>query len=142
VPRRAPGIVGANISRLLSEKGLGDTALSKLAGVPRSTITSLIRGDVQVPSTETVQKLATGFGVPESELLRRQISEAEFDAMIVEFKASAWAQTLEPPFGDDDLRFIRGPGRWTISGEKPAPKALYHLVMAGRALAAGKRSDD
>ncbi|MDE3179718.1 MAG: helix-turn-helix transcriptional regulator [Acidobacteriota bacterium] len=56
-------IVGMRIREIRVRKGLSQTELEKISGLPRSHI-SRVEGAVRTPTIETLERLAKGLGVP------------------------------------------------------------------------------
>jgi transcriptional regulator with XRE-family HTH domain len=136
VADRKPGIMGTNIRRLLPELGLKETEVARRAGIPRSTITALERGDAKEPSWSTVLAIAKGMGVHPTVLTRPLMEAEDLERLIEEYRASPWAATLEPPLSDADIAYVRGDGYVTIAGKRAGPKTIHAIVKLGRSLAA------
>jgi transcriptional regulator with XRE-family HTH domain len=59
---------GANLRRLRRDKGISQEKLADLAGLHRTYVSSVERGERNV-TLETVEKLAKALGVPMSKLM-------------------------------------------------------------------------
>ena len=129
-----PGVVGRNLARILEQRGRKPTWLSKVSGVPRSTITSIMSGYSPEPHLDTVRKLAVGLGIDDAELTAREEPQgfAELDAAIEEFLESRWADYLQPRPSDDEIDWLRSLGRTFWLRVPPNAEALHHLVKAHR----------
>lgn len=70
--KRTPNAIafGAAVRALRVERGFPQEAFARLAGMDRSYVGAIERGEFNV-SLETMVKLAAGLGVRPSELLRR-----------------------------------------------------------------------
>ena len=65
-------IFGSNVRRLLSEKGLRQTALQARAGLDPSTVSRLLRGKIPNPRMTTLHRIARAVGCELCVLMRRQ----------------------------------------------------------------------
>ena len=74
--------VAARIRELCKQRGITPNGLANLAGVPQSTIKSILGGESKNPGTVTVKKLCDAFEITLSEFF----TTPEFDALEQEIK--------------------------------------------------------
>jgi len=74
--------VAARIRELCKQRGITPNGLANLAGVPQSTIKSILGGESKNPGTVTVKKLCDAFEITLGEFF----STPEFDSLEQEIK--------------------------------------------------------
>lgn len=55
--------IAKNLSKILNERNINPTELSRLSGVPQPTLFKLLKGQSRSPGVETLEKVATALGV-------------------------------------------------------------------------------
>ena len=78
----AKGAVAARIVQLCEERNLAVNALANSAGIPPSTVYSLLNEKSQNPGIVTIKKLCDGFGITLGEFF----SIEQFDGLEQEIK--------------------------------------------------------
>lgn len=73
------------IKRIMDEQGISQYRLGKLAGVPHSTMSTLLSGGIKNPSLDMVAKIAGALGVSVSTLIEEQIQDTGMDGAIKQF---------------------------------------------------------
>jgi len=127
-----PGPFGRRLDAVMKERGIGPTGLARDSGVPKSTITSLTRGDQKSPSVENAAKLAATLDMAVEYLMDEQ-GEIILTEIVDRFLESEWALRLVPPFGEEDRKTLQriSPAKWRKA--PPNDQAVFHLVQGGRA---------
>lgn len=74
--------IAARIRDLCAERGITANGLSYIAGVPQSTIKSILNGETLNPGAVTIKKLCDGFGISITEFF----SGALFEGLEQEIK--------------------------------------------------------
>lgn len=75
-------VVACRIRALCKENGTTPNGISNLAGIPQSTVKSILNGESANPGVVTIKKLCDGFGITLSEFF----STPEFDELEQEIK--------------------------------------------------------
>lgn len=70
-------LIAVRIRQLCEERGVTPNGLSYLAGIPQSTVKSILNGESKNPGLVTLKKLCDGFEITMAEFF----STPEFDAM-------------------------------------------------------------
>jgi ribosome-binding protein aMBF1 (putative translation factor) len=73
MPAKKPSlisVIAANLRRVRKENGMSQEALAQLAGLHRTYVGSVERGERNV-SAESIERLAKALGIEETELTRR-----------------------------------------------------------------------
>jgi len=74
--------IAERIRELCAMRKITPNGLSYIAGVPQSTIKSILNGETQNPGAVTIKKLCDGFGVS----IREFFSDARFEELEQEIK--------------------------------------------------------
>ena len=75
-----PEVIANRIRQLCRENNVTPNKMSKISGVPQSTIKSILLGESQNPGTVNIKKLCDGFGITLGEFF----STDEFNALAVD----------------------------------------------------------
>lgn len=65
--------IGGRIKELLSEKGMSQYELSKVTGVPQSTISMILNKNVKTIKISTLYDICCGFGIDLSDFFNTDI---------------------------------------------------------------------
>jgi transcriptional regulator with XRE-family HTH domain len=63
-------VVGRNAKRIRMQLGLKPVAAGKRTKLAHTTIRRVESGEIANPTTDTIQKLSRGYGIPEAELFK------------------------------------------------------------------------
>ena len=74
--------IAHRILQLCKERNLTPNGISYIAGVPQSTVKSILNGESQNPGTVTIKKLCDGFEITLGEFF----STPEFDSLEQEIR--------------------------------------------------------
>lgn len=107
-----------------------------MAGLPKTTVANIERGQNQSPRAETLAKLAAALSVRIEALTATETGDAEAAEILAEFESSPLAAHLVPPLSDAEKSWITesGPALW--GKLRPTPQTLLHFVLALRTLPA------
>ncbi len=62
--------VGKNLLKILSSKGITQYRLSKLTGIPQSTLSDLVKGKIKNPSSDLLSKISDNLGLTIDDLIK------------------------------------------------------------------------
>jgi transcriptional regulator with XRE-family HTH domain len=132
--RLQPGLVGRNIVRIRERLGLRQAELAERAGLRKSTLSNLERGQNQQPTAATLAKIAAALDVPVDALTSTEVGQLDVREVLAEFEVSPFAAQLVPPLQDAERAFLAewGPRLW--AGVRPPPQAIFLLVTFRRSL--------
>lgn len=63
-----------NIKMHMDNRGFSQYKLAKTAGIPHSTMSTLLKGGIKNPSVDMINKIAVALNVPISELIENEIT--------------------------------------------------------------------
>lgn len=124
-----PGNVARNILRIMKEKRTNARQVALAAGIPPSTLYSILAGDADAPRGDNIEKIAEGLGVPPAELHRGRRGRVDVDEIIAEFAASRAAAGLDPPFNEADEGHLREDGQYMWTRKRPTMQVVRDLVI-------------